>query len=65
MRFYSMWFPLLMGLGMLVAKVPHMVGASFAVVMIADSLNVVLVVTAALVLVVQARRRAGSGPSAE
>ncbi|MFD9508429.1 hypothetical protein [Streptomyces mirabilis] len=50
---------------MLVAKVPHMVGASFAVVMIADSLNVVLVVTAALVLVVQARRRAGSGPSAE
>ncbi|GAX55853.1 hypothetical protein AQJ27_30895 [Streptomyces olivochromogenes] len=64
-RFYSIWFPLLMGLGMLVAKVPHMVGAPFAVVMVADSLNVVLVVTAALVLVVQARRRAGSGPSAE
>lgn len=64
-RFYSIWLPLLMGLGMLVAKVPHMVGAPFAVVMIADSLNVVLAVMAVLVLAVQARHRAGSGPSAE
>jgi hypothetical protein len=54
-----------MGLGMLVAKVPHMVGAPFAVVMIADSLNVVLMVTAVLALTVQARHQAGSGPSAE
>lgn len=64
-RFYSIWLPLLMGLGMLIAKVPHMVGAPFAVVMIADSLNVVLAVTAVLVLAVQARHRAGSGPSVE
>lgn len=65
MHFYSIWIPLLMGLGMIVAKVPHMVGAPFAVVMIADSLNVVLAVTTALVLAVKARHRAGSGPSAE
>jgi hypothetical protein len=64
-RFVSIWLPLLMGLGMIIAKVPHMVGAPFAVVMIADSLNGVLAVTAVLVLVVQLRRRAGSGPSAQ
>ncbi|GAA3788938.1 hypothetical protein [Streptomyces chiangmaiensis] len=63
MRFYSI--PLLIGLGMIVGKTPHLVGAPFAVVMTADSLSVVLTVTAALVLVVQATRRAGSGPSAE
>ncbi|KQV95397.1 hypothetical protein ASD08_13190 [Streptomyces sp. Root369] len=65
MRFYSIWMPLLMGLGMLVAKVPHMVGAPFAVVMAADTLNLVLVVTTALVLAVQVRNRARSGPPAE
>jgi hypothetical protein len=65
MRFYSTWMPLLMGLGMLIAKVPHMVGAPFAIVMAADTLNVVLVVTTALVLAVQVRHRARSGPSAE
>ncbi|MDH6451832.1 hypothetical protein M2156_003831 [Streptomyces sp. SAI-149] len=65
MRFYSIWMPLLMGLGMIVAKVPHMAGAPFAIVMAADTLNLVLAVTTALVLAVQGRRRVGSGPSAE
>ncbi|MFF0095689.1 hypothetical protein ACFYSF_38030 [Streptomyces canus] len=65
MRSFSIWMPLLMGLGMIVAKVPHMLGAPFAVVMAADTLNLVLVVTTALVLFVQVRHRAGSGPSAE
>ncbi|MEU0422099.1 hypothetical protein ABZ235_00575 [Streptomyces canus] len=65
MRFYSIWMPLLMGLGMIVAKVPHMVGAPFALVMAADTLNLVLVVTTALALAVQVRHRASSGPSAE
>ncbi|WP_328747499.1 hypothetical protein OHT57_18340 [Streptomyces sp. NBC_00285] len=65
MRFYAIWMPLLIGLGMIVAKVPHMVGAPFAIVMAADTLILVLAVTTALVLAVQVRRRAGSGPSAE
>lgn len=63
--FISMWLPLLLGLGLIAAKVPKLAGAPFAVVMIADSLNVVLAVTAAVVMVLQAARRAGSGPSAD
>lgn len=58
-------FLLLIGLGMIVGKSPHLLGAPFAVVMTADSLSLVLVVAAALVLVVSAKRQAGSGPSAE
>lgn len=58
-------FLLLIGLGMIVGKSPHLVGAPFAVVMTADSLSLVLVVAAALVLVVSAKRQVGSGPSAE
>ncbi|MFJ5532581.1 hypothetical protein [Streptomyces sp. NPDC093261] len=58
-------FSLLIGLGMIVAKSPHLVGAPFAVVMTADSLSLVLGVAAALVLVVPARRQVGSGPFAE
>ncbi len=61
-RFSS--FPLLMGLGLIAAKGPHLVGAPFAVVMTGDSFSVLLTVTAALVLALQVRRRAGSGPSA-
>ena len=65
MRFYAIWMPLLIGLGMIVAKVPHLVGAPFVIVMTADTLVLVLAVTTALVLAVQVRRRARSGPSAE
>ncbi|MFF0015933.1 hypothetical protein [Streptomyces sp. NPDC005374] len=65
MRFYSIWMPLLMGLGMIVSRVPHMVGAPFAITMAADTLNLVLAVTTVLVLAVQAMRRDSSGSSAE
>lgn len=57
--------PLLIGFGMIVGKLPHLVGAPFAVVMTADSLSLVLGVAAALVLVVPAKRQVGSGPSTE
>jgi hypothetical protein len=58
-------FPLLIGPGMVGGRLPRLVGASFAVVMTADSLSFVLVVAAVLVLVVPAMRRVGSGPPAE
>ncbi|MEW2050146.1 hypothetical protein ACIBAH_00370 [Streptomyces sp. NPDC051445] len=65
-RFVSTWLPLLLGLGLIVTKGSELVGAPFAVVMIADSLNVVLAVTAAVIMVGQAahvRARGGSrGP---
>ncbi|MFF3512484.1 hypothetical protein [Streptomyces sp. NPDC002573] len=61
-RFYG--FPLLMGLGLILGRAPRLLGAPFAVVMTTDSLSLVLVVTAALVLLVTGRRRTGSGPSA-
>ncbi|MEU4034324.1 hypothetical protein [Streptomyces collinus] len=57
--------PLLIGLGMIAGKSPHLVGAPFGVVMTADSLSLVLGVAAALVLVVPAKRHVGSGPSGE
>lgn len=62
MRFYWAWFPLLMGTGMVIAKLPHLLGAPFAVLMIADALNGVLVITG-LVLALRAERRAVSGTS--
>ncbi|PBC63651.1 hypothetical protein BKI49_12795 [Streptomyces sp. Tue6028] len=62
-RFYSI--PLLIGLAIIAAKTPNLAGAPFAVVMTADSLSLVLMITAVLVLAVPAMRRAGSGPSAE
>ncbi|MGI5513027.1 hypothetical protein [Streptomyces sp. CA-106131] len=58
-------FPLLIGLGMIVGKTPHLLGASFAVLRTADSLSAVLTVTAAVGLLVQAARRAGSGRGAQ
>ncbi|MEU3783641.1 hypothetical protein [Streptomyces sp900129855] len=63
--FHSRWLPLLLGLGLIVGKVPKMMGAPFAVVMIADSVNGVLAFTAVVGMVVQAARWAGSRPSAE
>jgi hypothetical protein len=51
--------PVLIGLGMIVGKTPHLVGAPFAVVMTADSLSLALMVAAALVLVAPATRRVG------
>ncbi|MFI1091902.1 hypothetical protein [Streptomyces sp. NPDC020917] len=62
MRHSLAWLPLLMGLGMVIAKVPHLLGASFAIVEISDSVSVVLAVTVALIFVLQVRRRTASEP---
>ncbi|MFB0617532.1 hypothetical protein [Streptomyces sp. AGS-58] len=63
--FHSRWLPLLLGLGMIVGKVPKMLGAPFAIVMIADSVNGVLAFTAVVGVVLQAARRVDSRPSTE
>lgn len=55
-RFISAWLPLLMGLGMIGAKVPSQLLAPHPVVMIVDTFNVVLSVTV-LVLALRAGRR--------
>jgi hypothetical protein len=52
-RSLGAWFPLLLGLGMIGARVPHLLLAPHPVVMIVDTLNVVLAVTV-LVLVLRA-----------
>ncbi|MER6563205.1 hypothetical protein ABT300_36855 [Streptomyces sp. NPDC001027] len=65
MPFHSRWLPLLLGVGLIVGKVPKMVGAPFSIVMIADSVNGVLAFTAVVGMVVQAARRVHSRPSAE
>jgi hypothetical protein len=62
MRRSSAWPPLLMGFGMMIAKVPHLLGASFTVVDVADSVSLVLAVTVALLFLPQARRRAAVEP---
>ncbi|MGW3241900.1 hypothetical protein [Streptomyces sp. NPDC001070] len=56
MRFLCAWLPLFMGLGMIVAKAPGLMGASWAVVEAADALNFALA-AAILVLAVRAGRR--------
>ncbi|WP_075017834.1 hypothetical protein [Actinacidiphila rubida] len=62
MRHSSAWPPLLMGFGMMIAKVPHLLGASFTVVDIADSVSLMLAVTVALLFLLNARRRAAAEP---
>ncbi len=56
MRFIWAWLPLLVGLGMIGAKVPSLLLAPHPVVMIVDTLNVVLAVTV-LVLALGSGRR--------
>jgi hypothetical protein len=55
-RFLCTWLPLLMGLGMIVAKAPGLMGASWTVVEVADAVNFALA-AAMLVLTVRAARR--------
>ncbi|EST29946.1 hypothetical protein [Streptomyces roseochromogenus] len=55
-RFPGAWFLLLLGLGMIGAKVPGLLYAPHPVVVIVDTVNVVLAVTV-LVLVLRAGRR--------
>ncbi|MBY8877385.1 hypothetical protein [Actinacidiphila acidipaludis] len=62
MRHSSAWPPLLMGFGMLTAKVPHLLGASFTVVDIADSASFVLAAAVGLLFLLQAGRRAAPEP---
>ena len=47
-RFYGVWFPVLIGLEILIAKVPHLLGVSHPIEMIMDALNVVLSIMVAL-----------------
>ncbi|MGW7407146.1 hypothetical protein ACWGI9_26080 [Streptomyces sp. NPDC054833] len=56
MRFFWAWLPLLMGLGMISAKVPSLLLAPHRVVMIMDSLNGVLAAIG-LILALRAGRR--------
>jgi hypothetical protein len=56
MRFFRAWLPLLMGLGMISARVPSLLLAPHPVVMILDTLNSVLAVTV-LILALRAGRR--------
>jgi hypothetical protein len=42
MRFYGLWFPVLMGVEILMAKVPHLLGVSHPIAMIVDTLNFLL-----------------------
>jgi hypothetical protein len=44
-RFFWAWLPLLMGLGMICAKVPGLLRAPYAVVEVFDALNFILMAT--------------------
>jgi hypothetical protein len=55
LRFVRAWLPLLLGVGMIGANLPRLLHASYTVVMIMDTLNLVLAVTT-LVLVLRAGR---------
>lgn len=55
-RFPATWLPLLLGLCMVIAKAPHLLGAPHAVVRIADTVNVVLAVGLAVGAFLQAKR---------
>ena len=52
-RFLGAWFPLLLGLGMIGTRVPHLLFVPHPVLMIVDTLNVVSAITV-LVLVLRA-----------
>ncbi|MFG3290257.1 hypothetical protein ACGF3G_15820 [Streptomyces sp. NPDC048179] len=56
MRFFRAWLPLLVGLGMIIARMPGLLHAPHPVVMIMDTLNFALAVTV-LVLVLRAAHR--------
>ncbi|MFD8726127.1 hypothetical protein ACFV2H_51550 [Streptomyces sp. NPDC059629] len=56
MRFYRAWFPLLVGLGLISAKVPSLLLAPHPIVMIMDTLDGALWVTV-LILVLRAGHR--------
>jgi hypothetical protein len=56
MRFFRVWLPLLMGLGMIGARLPSLLSAPHPVVMITDTLNGALAVTV-LILVLRAAHR--------
>ncbi|MFF3057172.1 hypothetical protein [Streptomyces sp. NPDC057909] len=47
-RFFAAWLPLLMGMELIGAKVPHLLHAPYPVVMIVDALNFALIVTVAV-----------------
>lgn len=61
-RFYWAWLPLLLGVGMLLSRLPHLLGAPHDIVMTCDSLNLVLSV-AVIVLALRAggRNRTATG----
>lgn len=56
LRFFRTWFPLLLGLGMIITRVPGLLHAPHSVVMIMDTLNGALALTV-LVLVLRAAHR--------
>ncbi|MEU8976091.1 hypothetical protein AB0D11_44160 [Streptomyces monashensis] len=56
MRFFRAWLPLLMGLGMISARLPSLLLAPHPVVMIMDTLNSALTVTV-VILVLRAGHR--------
>ncbi|MFI2207639.1 hypothetical protein ACH47Z_44760 [Streptomyces sp. NPDC020192] len=62
MRVFRTWFPLLLGLGLIIARVPGLLLAPHSVIMVMDTLNGVLSVTA-LILVLRAVHRASRARS--
>ncbi|MGI5140139.1 MULTISPECIES: hypothetical protein [unclassified Streptomyces] len=56
LRFFWAWFPLLMGLGMIGTRVPHLWHAPYAVVEIVDAVSFVLAATVLVFAVRSARR---------
>ncbi|SEE15077.1 hypothetical protein SAMN05216489_05666 [Streptomyces sp. 3213] len=59
-RFLWVWFPLLLGVGMIGGNLPRLLHAPYAVVMTVDTLNLVLAVTT-VVLVLRAARHVFRG----
>ncbi|KPI04526.1 hypothetical protein OK006_7005 [Actinobacteria bacterium OK006] len=49
-RFFAAWLPLLMGMELIGAKVPHLLHAPHPVVIVVDALNLALIVTVAVLV---------------
>ncbi|MFD9005365.1 hypothetical protein ACFV0T_31185 [Streptomyces sp. NPDC059582] len=56
-RFFAAWLPLLMGVELIGAKVPHLLHAPYSVAMIVDALNFVLIFTVAALAFWMLRKR--------
>lgn len=56
-RFFAAWLPLLMGVELIGAKVPHLLHAPYSVAMIVDALNFVLIFTVAVLAFWMLRER--------